>query len=148
MNREKCDEYMDRFLELDKGERIPFDLTWHLFTCSECRKEVRSLTKAEKAAAKPLNTRVSVNDPVISAVMKKIESRQSRNVRVPIVQWIVAGVIMIAAIFLFAVFTTHSPYNSYMATFYLVAAGAITAYCMLFVGTNIDFFIKKTNAHK
>ena len=47
MKKEKCDRIMDSFLELDKNQKIPFRITWHLLTCKKCRTQVRLCTLAE-----------------------------------------------------------------------------------------------------
>lgn len=144
-----CEEYMDEFLSLDKGERLPFNLTIHLLTCSKCRSEIRALSHAEKAAGKPLQIPVPVTDETIVAVMKAVDpSFDPKETQVPMVQWIIIGIIMIAAMFFFGIYTSASSSHELLVAFYLVFAGAVTSYCMLFIGTNIDFFVKKINSFK
>lgn len=138
-----CEQFMDQYLMLDKGEILPFKLSLHLLACRECRKEIRTLTKAQKLAGKPLKITVPSTDKSITKAMQSIDiNYDSSKVHVPLFQWIIAGVIMIVAFFLFGLLT-NTPTHEVNAIYYLLFAGSITAYCMLFVGTNLDFFIKK-----
>ena len=42
---EECNRVMDIYLGLDKGERVPLNVTLHLLTCAKCRKQVKGLKK-------------------------------------------------------------------------------------------------------
>ena len=70
---------MDRFLELDKNERLPLGVTIHLLYCKKCRTEVRLFTMAEKVCAQPLKIPVADNDKIISLLMKKIDPSYDEN---------------------------------------------------------------------
>lgn len=141
---QKCEHYMDEFLMLDKGQKLPFDLTLHILFCSKCRSEIRALSKAEEAAGRPLQIPVPVTDDSITLVMRKIDPSYSpRKYQVPLFQWIVAGIIMIIALCSFGFYTSSSSSRALLVAFYLVFAFAVTAYCLVFVGTNLDFFVKK-----
>ena len=43
-----CENFMEKFLLLDKNEILPLSMTFHLLFCEECRTIVRSFSKAEK----------------------------------------------------------------------------------------------------
>lgn len=146
--KKNCEFYMDKYLELDKGQLLPLSLTLHLFTCRNCRKEIRALSKAEKASGKPLSVTVPANDPDITKAMQKIDpSYNPQKIHVPLFQWIIAGIVLILALFLLAIKTSPEG-HSLNAIYYLFSAGAITVYCMLFVAANLDFFVKKINTTK
>jgi len=147
--KKTCNTFMDEYLSLDKGERLPGDLVFHLLTCPTCRAEVRALYRAEKAAGKPLSIPVPVTDKTITQVAKSIDpSFDPEKNKVPLLQWIISGVVMIAAMFFFGIYSSSASNHGLLVAFYLVFAGSVTAYCMLFVGTNIDFFVKKINSIK
>lgn len=147
--KKTCEEFMDEYLSLDKGERLPADLTFHLLTCQKCRAEIRALSRAEKIAGKPLQIPVPVTDETIVKVAKSVDpSFDPEKAHVPLFQWVIAGVIMIIAMFFFGIYTSSASSHALLLAFYLVFAGAVTAYCMLFIGTNIDFFVKKINSIK
>src|SRR5574344_549412 len=147
--KKTCEQLIDEYLSLDKGERLPADLTRHLLTCTKCRAEIRMLSHAEKIAGKPLQIPVPITDETITKVAKSVDpSFDPEKAHVPLFQWIIAGVIMIIAMFFFGIYTSASSSHALLFAFYLVFAGAVTAYCMLFIGTNIDFFVKKINSIK
>ena len=93
---DECSKIMDTYLELDKGERIPWKVTLHLLTCSKCRKQVKMLKAAEKIARSPIEIPVPIDDSSILAVMSKINpDYQNYKNPISIAKWIIAGVIMI-----------------------------------------------------
>lgn len=147
-----CENYMDQYLALDKDERVPLSLTIHLLICKKCRTQVRLLTMAEKIAAEPLCVPVPLTDNIITAIMKKIQpdwdpETCSTN-PVSLKKWIVGGIFMILSMLVFGVFTSASSSEGLLVAFYLVFAGVVCSYCALFVGSNMDFFIKKIHTIK
>lgn len=124
--QKRCGKMMDKFLMLDKHERIPLDVTLHLLKCKKCRSQVRYLTKAEKFAAEPLKISLLRIKPVS---MKK---------------WIFCGILMI---FLMATyqFSAAKLSGEIMNTiFYIFFGIVVTAYCAIFIAANLDYFVKKT----
>ena len=71
-NSKTCEEFMNRYLELDKNERIPFRLSMHLFFCRKCHRQIKMLAAAEKAAASPLKLQVPLTDASIKNVMERL----------------------------------------------------------------------------
>lgn len=160
-----CESAFDRYLELDKNERVPLSVTAHLFFCPECRTAVRNLTRAERLLAGPLAVRPAAGslpaaDPVVAAALARIsasgisyvpESDQERHVSMN--RWLVTGIAMIAC---FAVipFTMIGEWsgttfgNSFLVPFFIMCGVAVTVYCGLFIGSNIDFFVKKFGFHR
>jgi len=155
-----CEKAFDRYLLLDKNERVPLSLTLHLLFCSSCRNGVRYMTRSEEILAKPLSSTLPSNsdDPVIALVLERITAAglsytQSASVppeeyQVSLFRWLVSGFALIVG---FAVipFTSIGVWsnvelgNAFSVPFYILCGVAITAYCGLFIGTNIDFFVKK-----
>lgn len=157
--RSKCDKMMDKFLMLDKQERIPLDVTFHLLKCKKCRTQVRYLSKAEKYASEPLKVSVPITDSKISAILKAANSRWStENFKikpVSMAKWIVCGILMLLFMTTYT-FTAAKLGNEEANTFFYITFGiVITAYCAIFIASNLDFFIKKissftdeTNCHE
>lgn len=141
-----CDFYMDKFFSLDKNDRLPLSLTIHLLFCKECRTTVRKFTLAEQACKTSMNKTVDIQDPTIIAIMKAV----TPEYEVPEIQplslkrWVVSGILMITAMLFFGVTGTASD-SQLSLSFYLVFAGIVTAYCAMFVGCNMDFFVKYIN---
>lgn len=141
-----CNTIMNQFLELDKNQPLPFKTTLHLLTCKECRTQVRLMTMAEKHCKEPLLVPAEDSTQAIISLMQKIDPNYLLETPVAPIsmrRWIVCGIAMILGM-LFFVF--HSIYLDNMAlniTFYCFFACAISAYCAIFVGSNMDFFVKK-----
>lgn len=121
-----CEQVMNRFLELDKGERLPFSVTLHLLRCKQCRTQVRLLSIAERVASR----RQPARKP---GVYKPVT----------LTNWVIGGTLMVLCMLAFAL--TADAYGDEMlwTAFALVFAFCVTGYCALFVGCNMDFFVKK-----
>ena len=140
---------MDRYLELDKGERIPFEITVHLLFCRKCRRDVKLMTQAEKLLCEPLKIPVPVTDNTIENILHTIDpafSNTRLNNPISMKNWIIGGVLMILFMFVF-VFSRNISRNLDVAIS-LVFAGCVIAYILMFVFSNIDFFVKKINTLK
>jgi hypothetical protein len=152
MNDTECERFMNEYLELDKDERVPFSLTFHLLSCKKCRTQVRLLTIAEKTAASPLQVQVPLNSSSITGIMQKInpawDPETCSTNPVSMTKWIVGGIAMILFMLVFAVFTSSASDQRLLVAFYLVFGGVVTSYCALFVGSNMDFFVKKIHTIK
>jgi hypothetical protein len=147
MSKEKCEEVMNTYLSLDKDERVPFTVTAHLLACKKCRTQVRMLTLAERIVAAPLKIQVPLNDMAITAIMQKInpawDPETCSTNPVSLRKWVAGGAAMILFMLVFGFLTTSTCNESLLFAFYLVFAGVVTAYCALFIASNLDFFIKK-----
>ncbi|MBR1912508.1 MAG: hypothetical protein IJ828_09165 [Treponema sp.] len=146
--KHSCDFYMDQYLSLDKGERLSASLTLHLLTCPKCRTEVRSLLKAEKLLKKPLDIPVPIESDTITTVMKEIDpSYNLRECKVSFMQWIITGIFMILCVIALSIFPI--PITEMVALLsYGMLALMIVGYCIAFIGSNLDFFIKKMETAK
>lgn len=129
MKTKKCENIMEEFMMLDKNERLPLKLTLHLLACKECRTQVRYLSLAEKYAAEHLKASVEFRIKPVS--MSK---------------WIVCGILMIAFMLMFGTISDKINNQSLTTTFYIVFGLIVTAYCAVFMGQNLDFFVKKINS--
>uniref|UniRef100_UPI00388F6614 hypothetical protein n=1 Tax=Treponema sp. TaxID=166 RepID=UPI00388F6614 len=110
---------------------IPLKITFHLLTCKKCRTQVHYLSLAEKYASQPLHL----------SIKEKIENMDVEPVSMT--KWIVWGIIMILLMVTFGIFLNRLNITGFSIIFNLIFGSLITVYCALFVGTNIDFFIKK-----
>lgn len=144
-----CNEVMNKYLSLDKGDRVPLDVTLHLITCRDCRRQVKIMKAAEKIAKAPLEIPVGMDDFSIEAVMAKIDPnyRYTKN-PISIAKWIVGGIAMILLMLTFGLSDYCSANKTVMIAFYTLFAACVTAYCALFIGTNMDFFVKLLETKK
>lgn len=153
MKKKSCDDVMDRFLMKDKNEFLPLPVILHIICCRECRTTVRRMTLAEKSASENLMKAVPRENPTLDAVMQKVSAMELAAGRTPqpvnLAGWIIAGVIMIAAMMFFGFYTSPQKTSSMLIiAFYLIFALAVVIYCIAFVTSNLDFFVKKISFRK
>lgn len=140
---------MDLYLGLDKGERIPFKVTIHLLFCRKCRRDIKLMAQAEKLLSSPLKIPVPLTDTTIENILRTIDPKFSNiQLKNPISMrnWIIGGTLMILFMFVF-VFSRNISRDLDVAIS-LVFAGCVIAYILMFVFSNIDFFVKKINTMK
>lgn len=139
-----CDDIINEFLTLDKGERLPFKLSIHIIFCKKCRDLVRAMTKAEKLAAQPLNIPSPINSNSITKAIQNVDpSYNPKEFHVSFSQWIITGLFLIACIILYSFITRNSIPEILNFYTWILFAGALSIYCIFFVINNMDFFIKK-----
>ncbi len=152
-----CEKAFNKYLSLDKNERVPLWVTAHLFACPACRMAVRYMTRAEVILAQPLASRphALLDNPVFAKALARITdaglsypSIAPEEGNVFLFRWLISGLALIAgfAILPFSSLGAWSRLvfgNAFSVPFYILSGVAITAYCGMFVGTNIDFFVKK-----
>ncbi len=142
--KKNCDDYITEYLMLDKNQKIPFKLAFHLLSCKECRKMVKALTKAEKIAARPLKIKTPVNSEEITQIVRQIDpSYKPKNQKINFINWIVAGIILIASMILTNVLTKgiSASFLSFMVI--MIFALLLVFYFFGFIYSNIEFFVKK-----
>ncbi len=159
-----CEKAFNRYLELDKFESVPLGVTLHLLLCPSCRTAVRRLSRAERALAAPLavshteyacGSGVPAIDPAVREAIERINAAGlsypdlfSDRGRVSLTRWLVSGAAL-AAGFAILPFSDMGAWSrlafgtGYLVSYFSVCGLAVTVWCGLFVGTNIDFFVKK-----
>lgn len=158
-----CESSFDRYIALDKNDRVPLAVTLHLLVCPTCRTCIRQMTRAERVLAAPLAVRpipaAVPSDPVVAAALRRIKEaglgypQVEPNIRhVSFLRWIITG-LALATGFTVLPFSFMGEWSSatfgmsFYLPFYLLCGIAVTVYCGLFVGSNIDLFIKKFGMH-
>ena len=146
MSKSKCNEIMDEFLLLDKNQKLPLKITLHLLACKECRTQVRLCSLAEKASSKPLNAKLPLDNDALVSIMSKIDKNYSEKTgkirHVSLANWIISGVVMLVLMMFYGLQTGSLNSTVMVVPFYLCFAGIVCVYCALFVGSNLDFFVK------
>ncbi len=154
-----CDKAFDRYLGLDKFESVPLPVTLHLLACPSCRTAVRRITRAERSLAAPYAARrvpaEADPDPVVRAAMARINAAGlafpddlGEKGRVSLFRWLVSG-LALAAGFAIVPFSDVGAWSrqafgtGYLVSYFLLCGVAVTVWCGMFVGTNIDLFVKK-----
>lgn len=142
-----CKTVMDSYMNLDKGERVPFWITSHLLTCKNCRKRIELMRMAEESFASDGEKQSAFNNATILAVMNKISGEKKSDSRkknpISFAVWIIFGVLMIAGI-AGAALSIRADSNKKLTVYNFVQFSVlIISYCALFVKSNYDFFVKK-----
>ena len=83
------------------------------------------------------------------AIMAQIDSKYERKAEkikhVSLRHWIIIGLIMLVAMLFYGIQTVSLNSTVLVIPFYLCFAGIVCVYCALFVGSNLDFFVKLFN---
>lgn len=143
---ERCEHYMEKFLSLDKGERVPGAVARHLLFCKKCHTSVRLLKVAERQMVAPLTFKVPLNDAVIQSVIQSVAPlKYKHKVTRPfsMVWWAVSGLLMVALCLAPSIITGSVHVRGMALSYGMVISFCITGYCMAFAIGNIDFFVKR-----
>ena len=144
-----CDKFTEDFLMMDKGQHFSAGQVIHLMCCRECRTMVRLLSRAEKISSVPL-IKIEKNQmtarSIINHIMNSFDS--IKPVKVTILPWTVLGIIMILSLFVLIPVSAHFSSSFIKGYLSIFIAVVITIYCILFVGFNIDFFVKKISTRQ
>ena len=137
-----CEYYMNKYLSLDKGERIPGYLSAHIISCPSCRREVKDFVHAEKIASEPLKVPVGADVVEVRKIVAQIDfGRRPKTHRVSIGSWIFFGAFLLISILVCGILSMKS--KTLMFTVYSASALAIVAYTFAFFACNLDYFIKR-----
>ena len=146
MKNKKCNKIIERYLQLDKNQRLPLSITLHILSCKSCKNKIRMMSLAEEAIKEPISIEVPITDNSIEQIMQKISPESYNKITknpISMTNWIISGIITILLLCASVIFA--SKFNSSTLTFIytLISGTAIITYCCAFVISNIDFFIKK-----
>lgn len=148
MNK-NCNKIMNDFLAMDKGERLSINMTMHLLSCNKCRMQVRAMTQAQNITIKAIKQEANMVKLDTNYILQKSNIIHTNTTSpIKISNWVTSGVLMIILMLSFTLITMTNCASGLMVAFYLMFALAITIYCAMFVGCNMDFFIKKIDTHK
>ena len=91
------------------------------------------------------------NDSIIDMLMSKINPdyiRDGKIVHISMKRWIISGVTMILAMLMFLVLRPSVASTVLDISFCILFTCVVSTYCAIFVGSNMDFFIKKIETIK
>ncbi|MBQ1629471.1 MAG: hypothetical protein II098_10010 [Treponema sp.] len=146
MKDKTCEKIMNEYLMLDKNERVPLKITFHMLKCRKCRKQIKILSLAEKQLAAPLKIQIPVTDSTIENILKKLSPDLHKRIlkkTVSTAGWISGGIILFLCLIMLMKFTGELNSRSLFLLCSLMNALIVTVYCTIFVISNIDIFIKK-----
>ena len=141
--KEKCQHIMEKFYQVDKNHILPVQISAHLMTCSECRKKVRLLTKAEKLVASDLKQHVDADSEEVTRIVNKAMKEQKDFIKVSFRSWgISAAVLFFFYVFLSIVSQDTDPMIQFAVNTF--TGLSLSFFIMSFIASNLDIFIKKT----
>lgn len=144
-----CEDFMKKYLSLDKNEFLSFDMIFHLLFCEKCRTIVRSFSKAEKLVyhTEKKNCYQTCKSSINNfEILQSIYKDKMKIHKIHIFNWIFIGVILLICMIFCSIFMNRYIPQMQNVWFVFVAA-VICTYCVIFVGMNMDFFIKLTDTH-
>ncbi|GEM_PF-6479956 len=144
--KNKSEKLLNRYLELDKNQKVPFGLTIQLLFNRKCRQQIKMLSMAEKALSAPLEVQAPVTDSTIEQIMNKIDLKKYKKncgKSPKKVLWIAIGIVLIVIISSSLCFLGKIKNDNLIFTYSCFLATCITLYIVSFVYSNIDIFIKK-----
>lgn len=140
-NKEECSYVMDKYLELDRDDFIPLWMTRHFFMCEECRSNVRMFSQARKTLIKEGKKENPFGYATISDIKEKLYPGSTKPKKVPLIQWIVIGIVLLVCMVFCTIFANKlAPIFQFYG--FIFVALIITTYVLLFIGLNMDLFVK------
>lgn len=145
MKNKKCEQIIEKYLQLDKNQRLPASITLHLLSCKNCRNKIRMLSLAEEKIKEPVQL-ITVQFSTIESVIQKISPETYSAISkkpISLVNWIINGILVILFLGFSVIFATKFNSSSLTFVYTITSVAAIVTYCLAFVISNIDFFVKK-----
>lgn len=154
----KCQDFMTRYTQVERYERLPIALLPHFLYCKKCRENVRLMARAMYFSYKKIHKRVEKNDALYLRTMDCI--LQAENIAVAKKQtrsfcksslfsflnlslWCVIGMLsLFAYIFLPSTKVGSSIMNGFghyfSLQFFIIIGLFFTAYTIIFIARNIE----------
>ena len=145
----KCSEVMEKYLALDKNQKVPFNISSHLMSCSKCRKEVRSLRLAERLCADSFSFKLPLEDNLIQGVLEQIDPKVKKRISFQekvFRLWTIAGLVLLLAFVLLVFVAKNFESRDLLMAIATVIAGFVTVWGVMYIVANLDFFIKRINS--
>ena len=145
--KEKCQHIMEKFYQVDKNHILPVQISAHLMMCSECRKKVRLLTKAEKLISSDLKQTVDADSEEVTRIVNNAMKQQKDFIKVSFRSWgISAAILLFFYVFLSIVSQDTDPMIQFAVNTF--TGISLSCFIMSFIASNLDIFIKKTDKFK
>lgn len=144
-----CKNFMDNYMLLDKNQVLPLNMIIHLLFCEECRTIVRKFSKAEKLTfqVEQKKCRQTCENSINNfEILQKIFKDDMKIHKVHLYNWIFIGIILlICMVFCSIILNRFIP--QMQNVWFVFIATVICTYCVIFVGMNMDFFVKLTDTN-
>lgn len=145
----KCSKIVDKYLDQEDMGVVPFRVRLHALRCSRCRQEIAQLRKEIKKlrTKAPFDMKRDLSDNIMYRIGLTIIHVENR---VSIAKWLSVGLVIFASIVLFS----YSDYSIWVKEHFgssfdipmsMVLGLLISAYVLLFIGTNMEQLKKVFN---
>lgn len=138
----RCDENMQRFLELENSRYLPASIRMHMLLCPGCRKEIHTLQKAFMSFRR--TSAFVMPEEMKNAIMLSVKNSQvTYEKNVSSIKWLFVGTMLFASILLI-------PYSDSLIwlkvqfgrdleiPLNIVLGFLITLYSVSFIGSHLD----------
>lgn len=68
----KCNEVMEEYLHVERYERLPLNIAFHILHCKKCRDNIRNMTLATHFSSNKIMRRSSKTNPLYIKTMQQI----------------------------------------------------------------------------
>ncbi len=147
----KCDNVLERFMELDDYLDIPFMLRFHLFHCKKCREEVAAMIAAmdllstESPYAAPAGLQLIIMNRILGESLSHVG-------KVSGTKWAAVGTVIFSSILLINfsdsfIWLQEQFGSQYTLPLSIVMGLVITAYLSIVVGCNYEAMKKYYQDH-
>lgn len=138
----KCNRIVDKYLEQEDIRIVPLRARIHSWRCSRCRKEIAQLRKEiiKLRTKAPFEMKRNMSDNIMYRIGLTIIHEENR---VSITKWLSVGLVIFASI----VLVSYSDYAIWLKVYFgrsfdiqmsVVMGFAISAYVLLFIGSNME----------
>ncbi|MGP1437740.1 MAG: hypothetical protein ACTTKH_01560 [Treponema sp.] len=151
----KCNDLMEEYIHIERYERLPFHMAFHLLYCKKCRETVKNMTLATHFTSEKIRSKASKNNPIYMNTMQRIMASQNivQHKKKPFFSllilsiWSVIGSSMLA-IFLVIPSTKlgirfMQVFGSYFTLQFLFTVVSFLTICtIIFIARNLNFFVE------
>lgn len=158
----KCQEFMTRYIQVERYEKLPLALLPHFFSCKKCRESVRLMTRTTYFAHPKIHNKAERGNSLYLKTMDCIFNAENIVAKKPIKQpfckslafafltlssWCIIGMLsLFAYIFLPSTKAGTSIMNGFghyfSLQFFIMIALFFTVYTIMFIARNIELLSK------
>lgn len=150
----KCNEIMEEYLHVERYERLPLHIVFHLLHCKKCRNNIRCMTVATHFSSNKIMKRAVKTNPLYIRTMQQIMAinnenaiKKSKFTFLILSLWAVIGTLMLA-IFLVVPSTKlglifmQAFGSRFTLQFLFTVVSFLTTCTIIFIANNLKFFVK------
>ena len=150
----KCNELMEEYLHIERYERLPFHMFFHLLHCKNCRDNIRNMTLATHFSYDRVMQKTSKTNLLYIRTMQQImpsKNKQAiKKTNFSILIFSLWGIIGSAMLTIFLVVPSTRIgirfmqfFGSYFTLQFLFTVVSFLTICtIIFIANNLNFFVK------